>query len=117
MLLCTIILDMVNQEECHLKIIPIMILKWYMIIHSPFMSGMRVITPSRLLACLDIFPNINRIHKVQCPVMIIHGVLDQEVHISHGKALHDAVPENYQRNPWWVRDRGHNDITEGRAKL
>lgn len=70
-----------------------------------------------LLACLDIFPNINRIRKIQCPVMIIHGVLDEEVHISHGKALHDAVPERYQRNPWWVRDRGHNDITEGRTKL
>ncbi len=140
-----------------------------LVLHSPFMSGMRVITPSRyvcwfvcllvclchgvlgsrfifyvcafsvglreqehvkdssfvhsktfifrVLACLDIFPNINRIKKVQCPVMIIHGVLDEEVHISHGKALHDAVPEQYQRNPWWVRDRGHNDITEGRSKL
>jgi hypothetical protein len=37
------------------------------------MSGLRVITPSRLLACFDIFPNINRIKKVKCPVYIIHG--------------------------------------------
>ncbi len=69
------------------------------------------------LACLDIFPNINRIKYVKCPVMVIHGALDEEVHISHGKALHDAVPENLRRSPWWVRDRGHNDITDGRAKL
>eukprot|EP00551_Chaetoceros_affinis_P004025 CAMPEP_0203677730 /NCGR_PEP_ID=MMETSP0090-20130426/29296_1 /ASSEMBLY_ACC=CAM_ASM_001088 /TAXON_ID=426623 /ORGANISM="Chaetoceros affinis, Strain CCMP159" /LENGTH=467 /DNA_ID=CAMNT_0050544709 /DNA_START=439 /DNA_END=1842 /DNA_ORIENTATION=- len=88
-----------------------------LILHSPFMSGMRVLTPSRALACLDIFPNINRIKYVKCPVMVIHGVLDEEVHISHGKALHDAVPEDLKRNPWWVRDRGHNDITDGRAKL
>mmetsp|Transcript_22394 Transcript_22394/g.27437 ORF Transcript_22394/g.27437 Transcript_22394/m.27437 type:complete len:407 (-) Transcript_22394:1043-2263(-) len=88
-----------------------------LILHSPFMSGMRVLTPSRALACLDIFPNINRITNVKCPVMIIHGVLDEEVHISHGRALHDAVPENQKRNPWWVSDRGHNDITEGRVKL
>lgn len=88
-----------------------------LILHSPFMSGMRVLTPSRALACLDIFPNINRIKYVSCPVMVIHGVLDQEVHISHGKALHDAVPEKLKRNPWWVRDRGHNDITDGRPKL
>ena len=66
---------------------------------------------------MDIFPNINRIKKVKCPVMIIHGVLDEEVHISHGKALYDAVPEALKRNPWWVRDRGHNDITDGRAKV
>lgn len=42
------------------------------------MSGMRVLTPSRALACLDIFPNINRIKKVQSPVMVIHGMLDEE---------------------------------------
>ena len=71
----------------------------------------------RALACLDIFPNINRIQNVRCPVMIIHGLLDEEVHISHGKALHDAVPDDLKRNPLWVRDRGHNDITEGRSKL
>lgn len=71
----------------------------------------------RLLACLDIFPNIDRIKKVKCPVMVIHGVLDEEVHFSHGKGLHDAVPDECKRNPWWVRDRGHNDITDGRPKL
>jgi fermentation-respiration switch protein FrsA (DUF1100 family) len=88
-----------------------------LILHSPFMSGMRVLTPSRALACLDIFPNINRIKKVQSPVMVIHGMLDEEVHFSHGQRLHEAVPEDCRRPPWWVKDRGHNDITEGRAKL
>jgi len=88
-----------------------------LILHSPFMSGMRVLTPSRALGCLDIFPNINRIEKVKCPVMIIHGMMDVEVPFSHGKSLHDAVPEEFRRSPWWVKDRGHNDITEGRAKL
>jgi fermentation-respiration switch protein FrsA (DUF1100 family) len=49
--------------------------------------------------------------------MIIHGQLDQEVDVSHGLELHRAVPDNLQRDPWWVRDRGHNDITEGPGKL
>lgn len=88
-----------------------------MILHSPFTSGMRVLTPSRLLACLDIFPNIERIKHVNCPVMVIHGCLDEEVHISHGMEMHNAVPKELQREPWWVPDRGHNDITEGRGKL
>jgi abhydrolase domain-containing protein 17 len=122
-----------------------------MILHSPFMSGMRVLTPSRYvskrllqgfcchslfamtsnlygtsvvfflsfraLACLDIYPNIDRIRKVKCPVMVIHGRLDEEVDISHGVTMHQAVPSHYKRDPWWVSDRGHNDITEGPGKL
>ena len=70
-----------------------------------------------LLACLDIYPNIDRIKKASCPVMIIHGRLDQEVDISHGVDLQKAVPPQYRREPWWVTDRGHNDVTEGSGKL
>jgi len=88
-----------------------------LILHSPFMSGMRVLTPNRLLACLDIFPNIDRIKRVQCPVMIMHGELDEEVPISHGKALHRAVRKDLRRTPWWVPNRGHNDVTDGRDNL
>jgi abhydrolase domain-containing protein 17 len=117
-----------------------------LVLHSPFTSGMRVLTPSRYvvlshciiwmqnvgvffalhtfscslssaLACLDIYPNIDRIKKVKCPVMVIHGCLDQEVDVSHGQELFRAVPEPYQREPWWVADRGHNDITDGPGKL
>jgi abhydrolase domain-containing protein 17 len=70
-----------------------------------------------MLACLDIYPNIDRIKKVHCPVMIIHGRLDQEVDMNHGIDMHKAVPTPHRRPPWWVPDRGHNDITEGRGKL
>lgn len=86
-------------------------------LHSPFTSGMRVLTPSRALACLDIFPNIDRIKKVTCPVMVIHGQLDEEVDVAHGIALHDAVKPEYRKDPWWVADRGHNDITDGPGKM
>ena len=66
---------------------------------------------------MDIYPNIDRIKKVKCPVMVIHGRLDEEVEVAHGVSLHQAVPEHLQREPWWVTDRGHNDITEGPGKL
>lgn len=88
-----------------------------LVLHSPFTSGMRVLTPSRALACLDIFPNIDRIKKVTCPVMVIHGQLDEEVDVAHGIALHDAVKPEYRKDPWWVADRGHNDITDGPGKM
>jgi len=88
-----------------------------LILHSPFTSGMRVLTPSRALACLDIFPNIDRIKHVKCPVLLIHGKLDEEVGIEHGVSLYEAVPDQYKREPWWVPDRGHNDICEGSSKI
>eukprot|EP00934_Nitzschia_sp_Nitz4_P002992 Nitzschia sp. Nitz4//scaffold43_size134323//18578//19801//NITZ4_003280-RA/size134323-augustus-gene-0.231-mRNA-1//-1//CDS//3329551891//2982//frame0 len=87
------------------------------ILHSAFMSGMRVLTPSRALACLDIYPNIDRIRHVKCPVLVIHGRLDEEVDVSHGLELYKAIPAEFKREPWWVPDRGHNDITEGPGKL
>jgi len=88
-----------------------------LILHSPFTSGMRVLTPSRALACLDIYPNIDRIKRVKCPVFIIHGVQDEEVDIGHGHSLYEAVDPVFRRDPWWVPDRGHNDITEGPGKM
>ena len=84
-----------------------------LVLHSPFTSGMRVLTPSRALACLDIFPNIDRIRRVRCPVFIIHGVEDADVPCEHGRALQMAVPDDCRREPWWVPDKGHNDIVDG----
>jgi abhydrolase domain-containing protein 17 len=49
--------------------------------------------------------------------MVIHGKQDEEVNFHHGVEMHRAVPEQYRRDPWWVPDRGHNDITEGQGKL
>jgi len=87
------------------------------ILHSPFLSGMRVLTESRALACLDIFPNINRIQKLKCPAMIIHGKEDQEVDWSHGVGLYNAIPDHFKRDPWWVPGRGHNNIVQGTAAV
>ena len=84
-----------------------------LILHSPFTSGMRVLTPSRALACLDIFPNIDRIKKVKCKVFIIHGKKDVEVAVEHGVALQAAVPDDCKTEPWWVPEKGHNDIVDG----
>ncbi len=69
------------------------------------------------LACLDIYPNINRVRKSKCPVMVIHGRLDEEVPITQGMGMYEATPDHLKRDPWWVPDRGHNDITEGPGKL
>ncbi|CAM9428247.1 unnamed protein product [Scytosiphon promiscuus] len=87
------------------------------ILHSPILSGMRVLTESRALSCLDIYPNVDRASRLMCPVMVMHGARDEEVPWEHGKGIYEAVPEAMRRRPWWVPDRGHNDICEGRRHL
>lgn len=48
-------------------------------LHSPILSGMRVLTESRALSCLDIYPNVDRASRLMCPVMVMHGARDEEV--------------------------------------
>ncbi|CAK4620478.1 hypothetical protein LEN26_016305 [Aphanomyces euteiches] len=83
-----------------------------LIVHSGLLSGMRVLTSSRMLACLDIYPNVERIRLVQCPTLIIHGKDDTEIGIHHGHGLYSALPESSRVEPFWVNNRGHNDIGE-----
>jgi hypothetical protein len=28
----------------------------------------------------------------------------------------DAVPQQYRADPWWVPERGHNDVLQGNEK-
>lgn len=87
-----------------------------LVLHSPIMSGIRVLTPSRALWCFDIFPNIDLIKKTRCRTLVIHGEEDSEVRVHHGQQLHDAVRPEYQTEPWWVPERGHNDLLQGNEK-
>lgn len=37
--------------------------------------------------------------------------------LRHGKGLHEGVQEKYRYpNPWWVPDKGHNDVLAGNEK-
>ena len=87
-----------------------------LILHSPILSGIRVLTPSRALWCFDIFPNIDFIKKVRCKTFVIHGEEDSEVRVFHGKQLYEAVPPEFQTEPWWVPERGHNDLLQNNEK-
>lgn len=87
-----------------------------LILHSPISSGLRVVTQSSALRCLDIYPNLERICKVRCPVLVMHGTEDAEVPVSHGKQLYEATPAHLRREPWWVQGKGHNDIGDTQAE-
>ena len=56
----------------------------------------------------DMFPNSDLIDHVKCPVFIMHGEMDKEVPIDHGKLLSTKCKNLV--NPWWAPEGGHNDL-------
>jgi len=66
------------------------------------------------LFLLDRFPSVERIAKVTCPVLVVHGNVDTIVHFESGKRLFDAAPAvsaNSIPKTFVVLPRtGHNDV-------
>ncbi len=79
-----------------------------LVLHSAFMSLIRVVLPIERTLFVDPFPNIERIQDVQIPVAIIHGNNDEMVPFSHGRALLAKAPNTLP--PCWLSLAGHNDI-------
>ena len=65
------------------------------VLHSPLMSGLRVIREIRKTHCFDIFPNIDLIDEIEEPVFIIHGTRDHDIPIEHGLALYEQSRKLY----------------------
>lgn len=83
-----------------------------LVVHAGFMSGLRILTTSRSIACLDVFKNVEKMPKVKAPVLIIHGEHDEVIPLWHAKGLYNAVNAKYRRQPWYVPGAGHNNIVE-----
>lgn len=56
------------------------------------MSHRLTLLLSLFLCVSDIFPNVERLASVPCPVLVIHGTDDQEVPLAHGYALFNLQP-------------------------
>ncbi|XP_061349325.1 uncharacterized protein LOC133294626 isoform X2 [Gastrolobium bilobum] len=57
------------------------------VLHSPILSGLRVLYPVKRTYWFDIYKNIDKIGMVKCAVLVIHGTADEVVDVSHGKQL------------------------------
>jgi len=57
---------------------------------------------------IDIFRNYEKIDKVTCPVLVMHGTNDEIVPWENGIAIHKACQNPVE--PLWVEDRGHNNM-------
>ncbi|KAJ4707208.1 alpha/beta hydrolase domain-containing protein 17B-like [Melia azedarach] len=78
------------------------------ILHSPIMSGLRVMYPVKRTYWFDIYKNIDKIPFVNCPVLVIHGTADDVVDWSHGKQLWELCKEKYE--PLWIKGGNHCDL-------
>lgn len=78
-----------------------------LIIESAFTSAFRVIVPFPIFP-FDKFPNIDKIKKVNCPVLVMHGKADDTIPFSHGQQLFNAVKS--PQLSLWVDESGHNDL-------
>lgn len=78
------------------------------VLHSPIMSGLRVMYPVKHTYWFDIYKNIDKIPSVKCPVLVIHGTSDEVVDCSHGKQLWEHCKEKYE--PLWVKGGNHCNL-------
>ena len=78
-----------------------------LILESCFTSAFRVVVPFPILP-FDKFRNIDKIKKVNCPVLVMHGKADEVVPFSHGQKLFAAAGE--PKRYLWVDEAGHNDF-------
>jgi len=78
-----------------------------LIMESAFTSAFRVLTRIALLP-FDKFPNLAKIRKVRCPVLVIHGKSDDIISFHHGQTLFAAA--NEPKLSYWVEQAGHNDL-------
>jgi len=80
------------------------------VLQSPLLSAVRVVMKTLITLPIDIFANCDKIHKVKCPVFIMHGHVDNVVPFENGKKLYALVPDKYAYQPWWIEGASHNDI-------
>jgi len=78
-----------------------------LIMESTFTSAFRVVTKWPMLP-FDKFDSIEKIRRVKCPVLVIHGKRDRTISFHHGEELLAGAPG--VKDSFWVDDAGHNDL-------
>ncbi|XP_073101054.1 uncharacterized protein [Elaeis guineensis] len=78
------------------------------VLHSPILSGLRVLYSIKRTYWFDIYKNIDKIPLVNCPVLVIHGTSDDVVDCSHSKQLWSLCKEKYE--PLWLKGGNHCDL-------
>merc|ERR1712194_227839 len=91
-----------------------------LILHSALASALKVIDPkpeaccrpSCAVTCLDTFHNDRAIRSVTCPVLIMHGRMDEIVPFRNAEYLHAQLQPRARWPPYYSPEAGHNDLME-----
>ncbi|XP_076898402.1 uncharacterized protein LOC143551954, partial [Bidens hawaiensis] len=78
------------------------------VLHSAILSGLRVVCHVNCRFCFDIYKNVNKIKKVKCPTLVIHGMEDDVVSSLHGKRLWKKAKDPYE--PLWIKGGNHCNL-------
>ncbi len=78
-----------------------------LIVESSFTSAFRVVTHYRIFP-FDEFSSLDKIEKVKCPTLFIHGKRDTIVPFRHGETLFAAAAE--PKFFLSIDNAGHNDV-------
>ncbi|CAD8046094.1 unnamed protein product [Paramecium primaurelia] len=80
-----------------------------LVVHSGLSSGLRVVNNKlKSTPFYDIFPNVDRIKNVTCPVFIMHGLEDEIIDFTQAKLLANNCQRLYEY--WEVENIGHSGI-------
>merc|ERR1711920_770388 len=78
------------------------------VLQSPLCSIYRVALQSRYTLPGDLFPNVDRIGDIVCPVYIVHGTKDEIIPFWHAEELVKNCKVSYP--PYFVENGGHNNL-------
>jgi len=78
-----------------------------LVLESPFLTAFRVMTRVPIVP-FDKFRNADKIGRVQCPVLVLHGDADEVVPFWHGRQLFDKAPD--PKVFVAIRGAHHNDL-------
>ncbi len=78
-----------------------------LIVESSFVSAFRAVTRIRVTP-FDKFNNIDKIKKIKCPILMIHGKDDRIIGLWHSEKLFEAA--NKPKLKFWVDGAGHNNL-------
>ena len=79
-----------------------------LVLIAPFTSAFAVAFPVPLFPC-DRFPNLERIRRVDLPLLVFHGEQDELISSAHGRALVDASPAA-DKTFRLIAGADHNDL-------
>lgn len=79
-----------------------------LVLESAFISAFRVVTGIPLVP-FDRFRNAEKLARVRCPVLVIHGREDEVIAFWHEETLHRLVKG--PKASLWIDGAGHNDVS------